>query len=558
MRRYFLIIFLLTTAIYHPAEAQDSTYRGTEFWAGYGHHQFMETGGSNGQELVFYLSTLQDPAIVTISIDSCNTPWSRTYNIPANTVIVSDFIPKSGGSDARLYSPPQYFGGTNTASVGTFSRKGINIQSDVPIAVYSHIYGSASSGASLLLPVKTGGYTYQSVNSKQLYASNCFSWVYIIAREDNTIIEIIPSVPTRAQNLTGLQPGMANIITLNKGQIYQVLGDLISGSSNTGFELTGTSIRSLSQGKPIAVFSGSSRTNNPAICGTGGGDNDMVQSFPIHVWGRKYLTAPLAASSSASFMSTNIYKVVVNDPQTVVTRNGSVLTGLLNNSYYIFESNEPAYIVSNKPIMLSQFMTAAGCTAGIGDPDMYYLSPLNAGVKKVNCVRSSKEGISINFVTLIIPTSGLSSLLIDGVASFDHSYNHPSLSGYSVVVKSWPASISQFTIQSDSAFTGVSYGMGNVESYGYNIGANFNPSNGTDRMIPMTWTGSISMDWFNPDNWSTASVPTEIDHVLIPGGTTFTPAISAGLVAHCKSISIENGATINVGTNANLNVEGKE
>lgn len=560
MLRNCLILFLFTMAIQQSAKAQDSTYRGKEFWAGYGHHQFMEVGGTNGQELVFYLSTLQDPAVVTISIDSCSTPWSRTYNIPANTVIVSDLIPKSGGSDARLYSPPLSFGGTNAASVGTFRHKGIHIQSDVPIAVYSHIYGSASSGASLLLPVKTWGYTYQSINSKQQYASNCFSWVYIIASEDNTNIEIIPTVPTRAQDLSGLQPWVASIITLQKGQIYQILGantDLIGGAANTGFELTGTSIRSLSQGKPIAVFSGSSRTTNPASCGTGGGDNDMVQSFPLHVWGKKYLTAPLAASSSASFMSTNIYKVIVNDPQTIVTRNGVILTGLINNSYYIFESNQPAYIVSNKPIMLAQFMTAAGCTSGIGDPDMYYLSPINAGIKQVNCVRSSKEAISINYVTLIIRTTGLNSLLIDGSSVFNHSYTHPSLAGYTVVVKNWSAAISQFTIQSDSAFTGVCYGMGPVESYGYNLGANFNPNNGSDRMVPMVWTGTISMDWFNAENWSTTNVPTEDDHVLIPGGTAYTAAIPTEQVANCKSISLENGAVINVGSNAILNVVGK-
>jgi hypothetical protein len=386
----------------------------------------------------------------------------------------------------------------------------------------------------------------------------------VVASKDSTLIEIKPSVLTLYQNYTGLQPGVSKMITLQKGQVYQVLGANQAADSNgnggtgvLGFELTGTSIRSLSIDKPIAVFSGSSRTLNKASCGSGGGDNDMVQVFPLHMWGKKYLTAPLPSSSSASYMSTSIYKIIVNDSTTIVSRNGVILSGLINSSYYLYESNQPDYIEANKPIMVAQFMTGGSCTTGLGDPDMYYISPIDAGIKQVNCVRTMKESITINYVTLIIPTTGLNSLLIDGSSTFNHSYAHPALPGYTVVIKSWTAAITQFSIQSDSAFTGISYGMGNVESYGYNLGANFSPSNGVDPLVPMVWTGTISTDWFTAGNWSTVRVPTEIDHVRIPGGTPFSPAIQNGRLAYCKSISVEANASVNVGSSANLNVTGK-
>jgi hypothetical protein len=550
MLRYFYITTLcLVTVCPIAVFAQDSTYRGKEFWVGYGHHQFMEPGQSNSQAFVLYLSTLSQPAVVTISINGTTPLWSRTYNIPANSVVVSDQIPKSGSSDARLYSIPIAFGGTG--SVGMFSR-GIHIQSDVPIAAYSHIYGSASSGASLLLPVNTWGYSYQSVNSKQKYASNCFSWTYVIAKEDSTMVEIRPSMPTRASSLTGLQQGVPTIVTLQKGQIYVVGGD--NFGNDEGYELTGTSIRSLSAGKPIAVFAGSSRTSNPAACGSGGGDNDMVQLFPLHIWGKRYLTAPLPSSSNASSTMTTVYKILVNDPQTVVTRNGVLLTGLVNNTYQ-YESNTADYIVADQPIMLAQFMIGGSClSGGLGDPDMYYLSPMEASVNRVNCVRSNRENISVNYALITLPTAGIASLLIDGSAAFDHSYTHPRLSGYSVVVKKWSAAIGQFTIQSDSAFTGIGFGVGPVESYGYNLGAHFKPNNGVDSLMPMAWSGAASADWFNPANWNTAAVPTNIDHVTIPVGTPFSPTIPAGLVATCKSIVVQNGVEVNVGANATLKV----
>ncbi len=560
MLRYCLPLFLLLSNLLPTVAAQDSSYRGREFWVGYGHHQFMENG-SNSQELVFYLSTLQDPATVTISIDSAATPWSKTYNIPANTVIVSDLIPKSGGSDARLFSPEPPIG---SGSTGIFRKKGIHIESNVPIAVYSHVYGSTSSGASLLLPVQSWGYTYFSLNSKQQYAANCFSWAYIIAKENNTTVEIKPSVLTRNQAFTGLAPGVVKLVTLHKGQVYQVLGANLGadangtgGTSAGGYELTGTNIRSLSPGNPIAVFSGSSRTLNPASCGQSGGDNDMVQLFPLHTWGKKYLTAPLSSSTSAALPGTSIYKIVVNDPQTVVRKDGIILTGLVNNSYYIYETNAPAFVEADRPILLAQFMSTSGCMAGTGDPDMYYLSPIDAGVKIVNCVRTSREAITLNYLTLIIPTAGIASLLIDGSPSFSHSYVHPSLPGYSVVIKSWPGVLSQFTVQSDSAFTGITYGMGSVESYGYNIGANFKPNNGADPMVPMFWSGRVSSSWFNAQNWSTGNIPTGIDHVLIPTGTVFAPSIEAGTTGSCYSIAVQDGATLHINNSGTLHVKGK-
>ncbi len=129
--------------------------------------------------------------------------------------------------------------------------------------------------------------------------------------------------------------------------------------------------------------------------------------------------------------------------------------------------------------------------------------------------------------------------------------------GYSVVIKSWAGAISQFTIQSDSAFTGITYGMGSVESYGYNIGANFKPNNGSDPMVPMLWSGGSNGSWFNGDNWNTGKIPTATDHVLIPAGTIYIPSIQAGVTAECSSISIENGATINVDNSGSLQVSGK-
>lgn len=437
----------------------DSSNMGQQFWVGYGHHQ--DFGSGNAQNMVLYLGAGATPASVTVRINGTN--WSKNYVVPANTVISSDFMPKYGLFDARLLNEG-------------LSDKGISITSNVPITAYAHIYGNTNSGATMLMPVGTYGHEYYALTSRQNYGTNTYSWVNVIAAYDSTVVEITPSQPT----VGGRPAGVPFTVQLKKGEVYQVMGAIISGSD--GYDMTGTKLKSISNqnGKcyPIAVFSGSSRTN--LGCGgnmpTGSGDNIIQQNFPYRAWGRKYLTAPTSASTAANVMHNNIYKVAVKDPTTVVTLNGTQLTGLIDNLYYQFESNAATYIESDKPVMVAQFIPSQGGNAACGnvgvlDPEMIYLSPLEQGIKSVSLYRNTEYNILAQYLTLIIPSNGVNSLTIDGSNTFDYVYDHPNRAGYKVVVKRWdPAANAQAFAKSDSAFTAITYGLGSAESYGYNAG----------------------------------------------------------------------------------------
>jgi gliding motility-associated-like protein len=479
MRNISRIVWLLSCLCCGLASfSQNLSNKGKEFWVSYGHHQFFESGG-NTQEMVLYLSA-EEAANVTVTING--TAYAQSYSIPANSVISTTPIPKTGVYDCRLFSGNPNF--TGSLSEGTTTR-GIRIVSDVPIVAYAHIYGSLSSGATMLMPIETWGYSYSSINSVQQYTiANCYSWMYIIAKENNTRVEITPSVPTRGGRLANVP----YTLTLNRGQVYQVLGAGIT--SNTGYEMTGSKVRSIANaaGKcfPIAVFSGSSRTSNPANCGSGGGDNDMQQLFPSQAWGKHYITAPTSNANTPSVKHTNTFKILVKDPLTTEVKvNGTVLTGLIANSYYKYESNTADYIESNKPIMVAQFMTGGGCIQSAhGDPEMIIISPVEQGIKRVGFYRNNQEEIGINYLTLVIPNAGIPSLTIDGIGSagFSYTYPHPNKPGYTVVIKRWSVSLTgpapgQCIVKSDSAFTAITYGLGNVESYGYNAGTLINNLN---------------------------------------------------------------------------------
>jgi len=72
--------------------------------------------------------------------------------------------------------------------------------------------------------------------------------------------------------------------------------------------------------------------------------------------------------------------------------------------------------------------------------------------------------------------------------------------------------------------------------------------------ITVTWTGTLNQSWTTAGNWSSNSVPTSVDNVLIPAGTPFSPLIANTIVAVCYYIKVEPGANITVDTGGTLNV----
>ena len=516
------------------SKAQNLSNKGREFWCGYGHHQYMEyecngNAPTNTQNLVLYFSTEDQAARVKVFIGG--RLWYDS-TISANTVVSTRNLPKSGSMDARLFTTDCSFtlnpathpncdgegifkDTTIVNPIGlpsNFFRPTIRILSDVPIVAYEHIYGSVSSGATMLLPTETWGYKYYTLNSRQgddNGLSNCYSWFYIIAKHNNTRIRITSAQNTRRSNPTrnfltgenrpyGIKDRPYEIV-LNEGQTYQAMGAPECTAIKP--EMTGTLIESIpnenGQCFPIAVFAGSSRTgnivpnspqqiNSPSLnCNGGGRDNDNQQCFPTQAWGKNYILAPLASRLNGISTQTNSYKIAVMDPATVLQRRISGVwtivpqSKLINNRYYQMVSNNVEAIKSDKPIMVAQFMTGGSClNGGSGDPEMIYVSPVEQGTKKIGFYRNSREAIRENYLVLSIPEAGLSSLKIDGVLNnWNHSYSDVNAPGYRIVVKTWnigPGQGFQSTASSDSSFNAVTYGLGGAESYGYNAGTLIN------------------------------------------------------------------------------------
>lgn len=454
-----LLLFVLATG----APAQDFSNKGKDFWVGYGNHVSMYnsnlgTALSNGgsQNMILYFTSDED-ANVTVTIPRLG--WSSNYHVSANQVTESAPMPKTTPYDARL---------TNEG----VSQAGIHVTSTRPIVAYAHIYDNNVSGASLLFPTPTLGQDYYVLGFTQQSNSNySYPFCFVVATEDNTTVEITPSANTQNHSA-----GVPFTQVLQQGEILNLLGQLTGGSGDqrTGVDLTGTRIRSVSSGSngctKIAVFCGSGKLNikcDPA--GRGSADNTFQQIFPFSAWGKNYITTPTRN------MPNNFYRIMVKDPSAKVMLNGTQLTGLINNSYYQYQSASPDIITSDMPVLLAQFITTTSqCgNSGIGtngDPEMIYLSPIEQTINKITLNSTSHYNITSHFINVLMRSGGVPSFTLDGNNVSTSFVPLPANTSFSYAQLQVNAGVHQ--LQSDSGFNAIAYGYGQTESYGYNAGTN--------------------------------------------------------------------------------------
>lgn len=465
-RKILVLLALLCISI--SSFAQNLSNRGREFWVAWGHNQL-----GSGATFKIYLSTTNQ-ANVDISFVGGANIYSNY--IPPNSVVEVN-VPYNGGASMLSFTD------------GINDNKAIRITADEPIVAYTHMIGSASSGATMLLPVETWGQRYFSMNSAQDWGSGARSWVYVIANQDSTYVELTPTVQS-----TNTSANTPLTIMLMRGQIYNMLANSLTD------DMSGTQVRSVNgpQGqacKPIAVFSGTSRTRLGSS-----GDFAMQQIFPAQAWGTRYLSAPASSLNSTATRNPTPYRIFVRDPSTVVRVNGAPLniSGLIRNTYYevagVSTITQPITIEADKPISVAQYFPSQGSTgwAGNGDPETIILSPIEQAIKSVGFMATENESMTGNFVQVIarVPNVALTGQAAANsinlrfsqrrganpieFQNWDVVYDH-NLTGYKVFIKRFSPNLSgaenrQAFITSDSAFTGITYGLGSVESYGYNVG----------------------------------------------------------------------------------------
>lgn len=356
--------------------------------------------------------------------------------------------------------------------------KGIHVTSEAPISLYLMNFTTNSYDGSIVLPTSALGdeYIIQSYTGQlagahadipyePLYPSTCG----IIATEDNTRIDIVPSVPLRENH----QIGQSFQINLKRGEVYQLATDV-----GCAYPLTGTTVCS---NKNVAIFTGCDFTTIPTKEGISG-DHIVEQLIPTKSWGKSF------AAVNTHGQSVDILQITALEDRTEGTKlsiNGTVVATLKCKETYTYRlsaSDKSVYIEADHPVCCYQYLPSYNVNGdGNCDPSMMQIVPLEQTISRI-----SFGGYTIspefesdqpkNYVTIITAYEDKDYMLLDG---------HYIGSHFKPVVgtdKWWYAveevnDASHTLLNNHGGFVAYLYGLVKNASYAYNLGYDVLPLN---------------------------------------------------------------------------------
>ncbi|MCH7401908.1 PKD domain-containing protein [Belliella kenyensis] len=444
-------------AFTHFCNAQISTV-GKEFWVG-----FMENHGSgNALDIGMIVITASEDAVGVISYSG----RSVNFNIRSG----EQFIHRITNVDILHRTS------------GVVEQKGVFIQSSGKISVYAFNERIRSADGTVVLPANALGKDYiitsyfevsdtriTNVNYPNLLGTVIDSYestMLVVAVENNTRVEIIPT----ANTTSGQIQGVPFEITLNSGQSYQLKANQ---------DLTGTRVKvigaNVNDCKNIAVFEGNKYTCI-GNCGLAG-DHLFQQSYPINTWGSEFLHVPFTGRTSGELL-----KIIASEPNTVVTINGNV-AGTIGTGQFIarnFSHTETAAITANKPISVTSFAKSMDCNlpgfnSGMGDPFMLTYSPNQQLLRQVTFNAINLPVIASHYVNIIVGSGSVGKTFLDGQGIGGQFTAFPNNPNYSYA----QVNINQgvHNLVNEDGFIGYVYGFGEMESYGYAVGASLDNLN---------------------------------------------------------------------------------
>lgn len=443
---YFLFVLSLF-GISFSVSAQLST-TGKEFWLG-----FMENNR--------ILPNTPDKAVIVISANE------DAFGAIEYLDKIISFDLKKGQQFTHLM--PSMEEDLLHRTSGIIENKGIYISSSGKLAVYAYNERIRSADGTVVLPLGALGKDYlvtshfETITVPITYNGNVDneSTLLVVATEDNTNLEIIPSAMTISGNLAGT----VMAVSLNRGQSYQL---------KARGDLTGSRVRVVGDNadncRKIAVFGGNKWTS-VGDCGSAN-DHLFQQAYPVNTWGNTFVHVPLSGRSSGELV-----KVLASEDGTQVNVNG-IGRGTIDAGKFInleFGQDEAAKITTSKPASVTIFAKSQACNQGPppesqnGDPFMITYSPVEQLLKEIRFTALSLPSIVNHYVNIVVKTGSQNQTFLDGQnqgASFLPVPGDPTYSYARIYI-----SQGVHFLSNSEGFTAYVYGFGFLESYGYAVGA---------------------------------------------------------------------------------------
>ena len=344
----------------------------------------------------------------------------------------------------------------------------------------------------------------------------------IIATEDNTIVDITPSVDTEKHNAGET---FATEV-LQKGQVYYVWTGSGAITDWKAGDLSGSHVKAR-DGKKIAVFQGCPHTNIPYHQKER--DHIFSQAMPVQYWGNTFvLTQSLGRKR-------DIFRVMALNDGTEIKINGNVVhtfdftNGDEDDQKHFFEfeigdTNIPGdrggkgnvlkvdgpvcFVQTSCPCAVHEFMVSRGYDQGTstgddGDPAMLWVNPIEQQIDQITFATyaSDNKGKSpyayhyVNIITedkdgMFLDDNNISSEF-SAVPGSKYYYARHTLDSTSTDSSKPDHDGHSYTLMNtNGSFIAHVYGFTANESYGYSAGG---------ATVPLSQSIYINGEEFSPD-----------------------------------------------------------
>ena len=529
---WVIIVICLSTS---QSNAQTTSNVGRNFWV---------VNPKPNTTVLFITSTSNTTGLVNIGVQQL-----QTFTVSANQITTIN-IPSTA-----------YLGGKTIHTSG--NTKGIQILVDAqnpPIVVYEHVYDTADSAATVVLPVEALGSTYYSIGWR--YTDFIYS---IVAITPSTTVLIHPRI-------NGVL-GATFTITLNsEGEVYHFAG-------SRGDDYTGTYVEVdpvTSAGKTFAMFSGNRGANIPAP-NTPSSDILFQQLYASASWGEKYVYVPFTGTlSNTAIPHPGEYIGVLAQADNTHVTIGSISSVTLSTGQFctLGPISTAQIITADQPISVAEFATGSSVNAfKWGDPDMVILNSIESNINDITVFSSTKMNILDRFINIAIPSSAATSFKVNGNLPANGTFvpindQNGNASGYSylqlnvgIAPYTTANNTSSLHLTADAGFNAICYGFGPYESYSYSAGTNIvNTAVSLIELDPVT-NATITSACINQPFKFQLSLPYSASQITwtLDGGTVTqtiqmnptTGSTSAPYLYDLANMSFASSGNRNIGIKAN-------
>ena len=455
----------VTVDLLITASGDGASTLGTDFWLTHianSEYSFGIAREPVVSDLRVLQLTIAAPEGATGSADIAslnNTPsaaFSQNFTIPAGQSVPIDL------PDAAV----------NQGEVSGRGSPAIHVTSDSPVSVVGYNWRQYSSDSWLAIPTPSLGTSYQLAGYERVGRGYEIDFGVIAVESGTTDFTYVGEAGWTPRD-SGDENPQTSATMPEQGWV-----DLEFLISQSGAQLDST--------RPVAVVSGSRCANVPFDFGTC--DHLIEQMLPTFALASEYVAAPIATRPRGS-----LYRVIATVDNTLVT--------IYGQQYAPFDDGEvidqvvtgPVHIVASQPVVALQYTVGSRFDADLqpaerqgfeyGDPFMVQLPPvdnilsdyvftvLDGDIYPPLAPPRIQSGITAHYLGVTIRMTDAASLVLNGTPVDTSAFLPVGDTGFVAgTIEVVPGS---YRLSANGAFGLTSYGFGEAESYGHNVGLSF-------------------------------------------------------------------------------------